>query len=104
MKTKIKPIDVWYFIQGWYRYHIYYSRFLGFLMRPHIRSYILWRIFTMRRMCFYNGSCEECGCQTTALQMCNKACEGNCYPPMYLTKFEKDYKKWLKTGETKRKV
>lgn len=36
----------------------------------------------MRSTCYKNGVCDECGCQTTALQMCNKACEGFCYPKM----------------------
>lgn len=30
----------------------------------------------------YNGSCKICGCDTTALQMADKACPKPCYPPM----------------------
>jgi hypothetical protein len=30
--------------------------------------------------CYLDGSCKKCGCETTALQMANKACAGNCYP------------------------
>lgn len=36
----------------------------------------------MNILCYERGECIECGCQTTALQMANKTCEGNCYPPM----------------------
>lgn len=36
----------------------------------------------MDRTCFYNGECKLCGCQTTALQMANKACKKPCYPEM----------------------
>lgn len=37
----------------------------------------------MRPTCFINGSCDVCGCQTTMLQMANKACDGDCYPAMF---------------------
>lgn len=36
----------------------------------------------MDRKCYETGSCIKCGCQTTALQMANRACEGQCYPKM----------------------
>lgn len=71
------------FFQGWYRYKIYYSSGpLRFLMRSHIRNQIDVRIKSMDRECYNSGSCKECGCATTALQMANKSCEGYCYPPM----------------------
>ena len=44
----------------------------------------------MNKDCYNNGQCIRCGCMTTALQMANKKCEGNCYPPMM------DRKKWKK--------
>ena len=75
------------YIQGWYRYNLWYSQDkfginLKGWIRPHIQEQIEMRIKSMRRSCYRNGSCDECGCKTTALQMANKACEGNCYPKM----------------------
>lgn len=76
------------YIQGWYRYNLWYSQDkfginLKGWIRPHIQEQIEMRIKSMRRSCYRNGSCDECGCKTTALQMANKACDGNCYPPMF---------------------
>lgn len=36
----------------------------------------------MNSECYTQGSCVKCGCQTTHLQMANKKCDGDCYPPM----------------------
>ena len=79
MKAKINFKNIIAFCQGTLRYQIYYSPF-KFLIRKHIREQISFRINSMRRTCFNNGECEECGCSTTALQMANKTCGGNCYP------------------------
>jgi hypothetical protein len=78
---KVPLINVWYFIQGHARYKLYYSKY-KWLLRKHIREQIDFRIKAMRPTCYINGSCDVCGCQTTMLQMANKACEGNCYPKM----------------------
>ena len=51
-------------------------------MRTHIFEQIQWRITVMNLDCYMQGSCIKCGCETTALQMANKACAGNCYPVM----------------------
>ena len=32
--------------------------------------------------CYEQGSCKICHCDTTALQMANKACGKPCYPKM----------------------
>lgn len=80
MKKKI--LNVWYFLQGWTRYYIYYSKHKDILMFPHIEEQITCRIMSMDSQCFSNGTCKKCGCKTTALQMANKACEGHCYPKM----------------------
>ena len=81
MKAKINFKNIIAFCQGTLRYQVYYSPF-KFLIRKHIREQISFRINSMRRTCFNNGECEECGCSTTALQMANKTCGGICYPPM----------------------
>lgn len=73
--------DVIHYLVGNYRYKLYYSKY-QFLLKKHIREQITERISVMNRECYYQGSCIMCGCETTALQMCNKSCEGNCYPPM----------------------
>ena len=82
----MKKIIDWF--QGWYRYTLYYSKDiikidLSWLIRKHIREQIEIRINSMNKECYNSGSCIECGCATTALQMANKACEGNCYPTMF---------------------
>ena len=84
MKHKLK--DILYYLQGNIRYQIFYSIFAR-LIRAHINDQIVVRINSMNPKCYDTGSCVKCGCNTTHLQMCNKACEGNCYPAM-LTKVQ----------------
>ncbi len=76
---KIK--DVIAYIQGNVRYKLYYSKY-SWLIPGYIKEQIMSRIGSMRLECFEQGSCVECGCRTTHLQMANKACDGNCYPIM----------------------
>ena len=68
-----------YFI-GHFRHKLYYSRF-KFLLRPLILEQFEWRVKAMNKICYNQGSCVKCGCVTTALQMADKACDGDCYPP-----------------------
>jgi len=83
---KVKNIIA--YIQGNIRYKLYYSKFC-WLIPGYVRKQILARIYSMKQECFTQGSCIECGCRTTHLQMANKACEGNCYPIMVnKSKFE----------------
>ena len=97
MNTKFKLKDVWYYIQGNVRYQLWYYKSnyaqktwyrniflipLHKLIPLHIREQIEKRISSMNQLCYSQGSCIECGCMTTQLQMANKACEGNCYPKM----------------------
>ncbi len=88
-----KPIDIWYYIQGMYRYNMYYggilSRNFSFIanlrkkiLRKHIIEQIAYRIKVINPECYSTGSCIKCGCMTTALQMTDKSCEGWCYPRM----------------------
>lgn len=81
MRNKRKISDIFAYIQGYTRYQIFYSPF-GWLMRKHIFEQIVWRINVMDIECFEQGSCKICGCDTTALQMANKACPKPCYPKM----------------------
>lgn len=74
--------DVWYYFQGNYRYKLYYSQHFKWLIRTHIKQQIDYRITYMDKKCYETGSCKICGCQTTALQMCNKSCDKPCYPRM----------------------
>lgn len=84
IKGEASLIDVSYYIQGNYRHMLYYSEysFVRGLMRKHIREQITYRIGTMNPDCLELGYCTKCGCDTTALQMCNKTCKGLEYPPM----------------------
>lgn len=77
--AKINLKNVWAFLQGNLRYKLYYSPF-RFLIRQHIIEQIEVRFTSMKSVCLFEGSCEECGCKTTQLQMATKPCEGNCYP------------------------
>lgn len=86
--------DVWHYIVGNYRMKLYYHGKAQLhntkcyalvrhpLMRSHIYDQINYRIQWMDRECYLSGSCKICGCQTTNLQMANKACDKPCYPPM----------------------
>ena len=80
--TKIKKFikNSWYYLQGNIRYYLYYSDFKK-LISNHVLEQIHARIASMNRECFITGSCVNCGCKTTHLQMCNKNCE-DCYPKM----------------------
>ena len=90
-KGNVKLKDVWYYTQGNVRYKMYYSKF-SFLIRKHIMDQINFRISVMKKECYDNGECVMCGCATTALQMCNKACEGKCYPSMMNKKMWNKFK------------
>ena len=81
VKSKPTPKNIWAFIQGNYRYKLFYSNF-AFLIWPHIREQIDARIRSMDKQCYEEGQCKMCGCQTTALQMANKPCDKPCYPRM----------------------
>ena len=106
--------DVWYYIQGNIRYKLFYTKF-SFLIRKHIREQIEYRIEHMNPQCYQQGSCVICGCETTHLQMCNKAWDKPCYPQMMNKKqwgkyksnkqisFEKDQSVvWIKCRKTGR--
>ena len=92
---KAKPTlkNIIAYIQGNLRYKLFYSNF-AFLIRPHIREQIEVRINSMDPICYGNGECKICGCQTTHLQMANKACDKPCYPKI----FSKEDWKFLKEG------
>lgn len=70
------------YLVGNYRYLLYYSNTLKFLLRDHIVFQIDTRIHSMNAECYNSGQCKICKCRTTALQMCNAACLGKCYPKM----------------------
>ena len=78
-KAKITLNNIIAYFQGTIRYKFYYSKY-SFLIPKHIKEQIDFRIQVMDRECYSQGSCKLCGCRTTALQMANKTCEGNCYP------------------------
>jgi hypothetical protein len=80
--------DVYEYFLAQYRYKLYYSNnmLLANLMRTHVRGQIDFRISIMNQECFNLGQCIMCGCETTALQMTNKSCEGLCYPKMMTSK------------------
>jgi hypothetical protein len=81
MKTTITIKNILAYLTGNIRYFLYYSK-ASFFIRWYIKDQIDWRVLKMNKECYNNGSCEHCGCKTIALQMANKSCGGNCYPPM----------------------
>ena len=96
---KAKPTlkNIIAYIQGNLRYKLFYSNF-AFLIRPHIREQIFTRIKSMDKKCYNEGQCKMCGCQTTHLQMANKACDKPCYPRMMS---RKEWINFLILGYTK---
>jgi hypothetical protein len=90
MKKEVTANNIIAYIIGNLRYKLYYSKYFNWLMRTHIHEQIHYRIKFMEQECFDNGSCKICGCETTALQMANKACDKPCYPPMM------GERKWIK--------
>ena len=100
---KAKPTlkNIIAYIQGNLRYKLFYSNF-AFLMRPHIREQIEVRINSMDPICYGNGECKICGCQTTHLQMADKACDKPCYPEMLSRKNWKSLKEGLFYSDGKR--
>lgn len=89
-KAPINLANIIAYITGNVRYQLYYSKY-KFLIRTHIREQIDFRIKVMDKACYENGECVICGCQTTALQMSNKACDKPCYPRMLSKKRWKEF-------------
>lgn len=94
IQRKNPPIDIWYYIQGMYRYKLYYSKY-KYLIRDHILEQIEARINTMDKECYNAGFCKHCGCMVTALQMSNKQCHGKEYPVMMNKEHWKRFKKGM---------
>lgn len=82
MKAKINLKNIRAYIQGHVREKLFYSKRWNKLLSLHIFEQINYRLFVMKKECFSNGECTECGCDTPALQMADKPCEGKCYPAM----------------------
>lgn len=87
IKIKNNPKVMYEYLLGNYRYYCINNRVLYYLIRPHIEEQYYFRLNKMKDICFTNGECIKCGCQTPQLQMANKACEGACYPDI-MTKEE----------------
>lgn len=97
---KASLIDVYHYFVGHYRYKLFYAArsckiidvntgkvldtryYRHPLMRSHIYHQIIMRLEWMDKECYDQGACKICGCQTTQLQMANKACDKPCYPAM----------------------
>lgn len=73
--------DIVDYVRANIRHAIYHSRFVG-LLPDRISRQFEARVMSMDNKCYEDGSCKECGCMTTHLQMTNKPCEGGCYPKM----------------------
>lgn len=87
IKGQHKPIDIWHYLIGNYRYKLFYSKstkgvIKHWLMREHIWEQINYRVSVMDKECLNKGQCKICQCATIQLQMSSKRCEGICYPTM----------------------
>lgn len=91
-RNEITFKNVLAYIQGNVRYQLFYSKHLKKLIRLHIFEQISYRIKVMDKECLAKGECKLCGCETTALQMADKACNKPCYPPMMSKEVWKAYK------------
>lgn len=93
-RKETRMIDIWYFLQGMMRYRVYYhSKLRRLLIREHVSEQIEYRVKVMNKECYNSGSCIKCGCMTTALQMCDKSCDGDCYPAMMDERLWNKFKK-----------
>lgn len=76
-------INVWYFVQGWYRYLCY--KYAPYLLREHIVQQFEWRLSVSSKLCLDQGECI-CGCRVPQLQFADKSCAipgiESCYPKM----------------------
>jgi hypothetical protein len=97
MRSKIKINDIFAYIIGNYRYWCYEN--YRFLLRKHITEQYEWRLSIMNKECYNSGSCIRCGCNTPALQMANKACEGGCYFKMKGRREWRGFKQVFETRE-----
>lgn len=70
------------YISGNYRYFVYSKKSLKWLLRKHIKEQFDLRIKSMNQECLDKGACIACGCHTPQLQMANKSCDYDCYPPL----------------------
>lgn len=102
MRNKIKINDIFAYIIGNYRYWCYEN--YRFLLRKHIIEQYEFRLTVMNKECYSSGSCVKCGCDTPALQMANKACEGGCYFKMMRGRTWRGFKAAFKTREKIKRV
>lgn len=91
-KYSISEIVDWF--RAYFRFYCYYHKNFTFLLRPYIREQIDFRIDVMMdKDCYNLGYCKVCGCETPALQMADKPCEGNCYPKI-VNRQDWEFFKW----------
>ena len=59
------------YFQGWTRFHIWYKfpKLAKYLIPIYVGEQFNIRVNSMDQECYFSGSCKECGCKTTALQM-----------------------------------
>ena len=74
--------DILDYFRGMIRYKLLYTKYYK-CVPLYIREQIEFRIKVMDKDCYNNGTCQLCGCMTTALQMANKACKKPCYSHMF---------------------
>ncbi len=68
--VKEDPMNIWYFIQGYYRYWLRNT----WLIRKHIKEQFEYRLKNTNSKCIEQGSCVVCTCKVPELLMADKPC------------------------------
>ena len=58
-KEKVSLKSILAYIQGNTREAFYFSKYFQFLIRPHIREQIGYRLGVMNPVCYFEGTCVE---------------------------------------------
>ena len=81
MKAKINLPNIKGYLQAHYRQAL---DEMGFLDK-HIYEQAEWRLERVKEKspdCYNSDNCVKCGCEVSSKVFEDRACEGNCYPPM----------------------
>lgn len=82
--------NIFYYLQGNIRYFLF--RFARKLLPKYIQEQFHYRMNSIKKECFFSGSCRNCGCSIPQLQMADKKCSVGCYPEMKTQSDWEEYK------------
>ena len=99
LKGEYNCAEIIDYFRGNIRHYLYYSNYMSWLLPEHISDQINMRIKLMNPECYNKGECVVCGCKTLNLQMANKSCEDDCYPPIMSKKDWTGFRSGITTYE-----